>query len=328
MMPESGASASTAVHNPRECYVADMRWGRLYFGLQALAGAAWWVGVATVPFVRVSTLGSIDPIPVAVLDVPLFVLASAVAALGVKAAAWVSTVWTCLVSAALAVYAVVTTEAGWGAVAMIAAAAGSVLALGLLLRGRLPTEWIILGPFAFRPASSVRTSGHLVATFLQIVVFWGFFLAVLPLAIRFAENRWGVGIDFPVAFVYLGIAALILASGLGIWSALTMAILGRGTPLPSAMTNELVIAGPYRFVRNPMALAGITQGVAVGLLLSSWLVVVYALLGSLVWNYAVRPHEEADLEQRFGDPYREYRSQVRCWLPRLRAAPQRVPARG
>jgi len=46
-------------------------------------------------------------------------------------------------------------------------------------------------------------------------------------------------------------------------------------------------------------------------------VVAYAVTGSLIWNYAVRPHEEADLESRFGDGFCRYRSEVRCWLPRL-----------
>lgn len=45
----------------------------------------------------------------------------------------------------------------------------------------------------------------------------------------------------------------------------------------------------------------IVQGVAVGLILSSWLVIVYAIAGSLLWNYAIRPLEESDLETRFGD---------------------------
>jgi hypothetical protein len=54
-------------------------------------------------------------------------------------------------------------------------------------------------------------------------------------------------------------------------------------------------------------------------MLGSWIVVVYALLGSLVWNYVVRPHEEHDLEERFGAQYRAYRDAVRCWVPRLPA---------
>jgi protein-S-isoprenylcysteine O-methyltransferase Ste14 len=76
-----------------------------------------------------------------------------------------------------------------------------------------------------------------------------------------------------------------------------------------------VIAGPYRYVRNPMAVAGIAQGVAVGLLLGSWLVVIWALCGSLVWNSLIRPFEEEDLEKRFGDDFRAYRDHVKCWVP-------------
>lgn len=66
-----------------------------------------------------------------------------------------------------------------------------------------------------------------------------------------------------------------------------------------------------------MAVAGITQGAAVGLILGSWLVVAYAVLGSLLWNYAVRPLEEADLEERFGAEFISYRESVSCWIPRV-----------
>ncbi|MFM9431911.1 steroid 5-alpha reductase family enzyme [Arthrobacter sp. MP_2.3] len=54
--------------------------------------------------------------------------------------------------------------------------------------------------------------------------------------------------------------------------------------------------------------------------LQSWLVVAYAVAGSLVWNYAVRPLEETDLEGRFGAEFKHYRRTVRCWLPRLPAS--------
>ncbi|MFD1715680.1 methyltransferase family protein [Amnibacterium flavum] len=294
-----------------------MRWGRAYFALQAPAGAAWWIGVAVSPFIRETTLGSLDPLIVAVFDLPLFVLASALAAFAVRAAAWTATVWTLLVAVALAGYAIVTTEAGWGVLVMIAAAGGSVIGLALVVLGRIPTEWIIAGPFAFRPAAVHRPTGHLASTFGQLVLFWGFFLAAVPLLIEMFEDRLGLGIPFGPYATWAGAALLLPASALGIWSAITMALIGQGTPLPAAMASQLVVAGPYRFVRNPMAVAGITQGVAVGLMLSSWLVVGYALIGSVLWNYAVRPLEEADLAARFGEPYRRYQRAVRCWIPRI-----------
>jgi len=49
-----------------------------------------------------------------------------------------------------------------------------------------------------------------------------------------------------------------------------MAVLGNGTPLPAATARRLVIGGPYRFVRNPMAVAGLVQTVGVGLWTGSW----------------------------------------------------------
>jgi protein-S-isoprenylcysteine O-methyltransferase Ste14 len=202
---------------------------------------------------------------------------------------------------------------------MAAAAGGSVIALSLVLRGRVPTEWIVSGPFAFRSANARHPPLlHLAATAAQLVVFWGLFLAVIPFAVRFVEQRWGLAVPFPVIAGPVGIAVLVLASALGLWSAAVMATRGSGTPLPAAMPNRLVVAGPYRFVRNPMAIAGIVQGAAVGLILSSWLVVAYAVAGSLLWNFVVRPLEESDLEARFGDEYRRYHSAVWCWWPRLR----------
>ncbi|HEU0180659.1 MAG TPA: isoprenylcysteine carboxylmethyltransferase family protein [Agromyces mariniharenae] len=294
-------------------------WARLYFAAQALAGTVWWIAVFAVPVVREATLGDLDPMIMAALDIPLFVLASAAAALGLRAAAVVTTGWTIIVTLGMAVYATVTTQAAWGALLMVAAAGGSSAALSLMLLGRIPTERIVArGPFAFRPASaSAGVTRHVLATAVQVLLFWGFFLAVIPFALTLVEERWGLAIAFPPVLAPVGFVLFLLASGLGLWSAATMSAIGRGTPLPAAMPNRLVIAGPYRFVRNPMAIAGIAQGVAVGLMLSSWLVVAYAIAGSLVWNFAVRPHEEADLEARFGDAFRRYRSSVRCWWPRF-----------
>ncbi len=120
--------------------------------MQAIAGFSWWTAVFLSPVVREATLGNLDPVAVAVFDIPLFVVASAMAAFGVKAAAVVNTAWTGVVAVALAVHATITTEAGWGVLTMGAAAAGSLLALCLVLLGRVPTAWIVRGPFAFRPA--------------------------------------------------------------------------------------------------------------------------------------------------------------------------------
>lgn len=302
--------------------------GRLYFLLQAVAGTVWWSAVALVPPVREATLGGLDPVPVAIADIPLFVGGSAVAAAGLRGAAWATTGWATLVALALALYATVTGLAGWGVVLMAAASAASFVASLLIVHGRLPIEWLMRGPFRIRPARpGSRPRAHLASTGLQIVVFWGLGLGVVPVIVAWFEGRWMLSAPVPGAVPLSGFALFVGASALGLWAAVSMSSFGDGTPLPMATARRLVVRGPYRFVRNPMAVAGIAQGVAVGLMLSSWLVVLYAVCGSVVWNALIRPQEEADLENRFGAQFRRYRAEVRCWIPRLRPVAPSIAVR-
>lgn len=294
--------------------------GRMYFALQALAGAAWWLGTAMIPGVAAATLGSIDPLLIAIVDIPLFVIASALAALNFRWAVWIATGWTVLVALGMVIYSTATTEAGLGAVLMILAAIGSLLAGVLMIVGRIPSEKLLVGPFAFHSSHTRIRSGVLMHTTIQIVVFWGVFLIIIPVIINAFEDRWNLSYKFPILLVVVGFALLAVSSVIGVWSARAIANFGSGTPLPSQMAHHLVARGPYAFVRNPMAIAGIVQGVAMGLLIGSWLVVVYALIGSLLWNWLIRPHEEADLIERFGDEYRDYAKRVRCWWPTFSTA--------
>ncbi|MFK4837718.1 hypothetical protein ACI3KY_18475 [Microbacterium sp. ZW T2_14] len=149
---------------------------RLYFAAQAAAGIAWWVGVFTIPLVRATTLGSLDAVLVALLDIPLFVIASGLAAVATGRwallSAIVATGWTLAVTVLLAVYATFSGEAGWGVLLMAAASIGSSGALCLLWFGRIPTWWALAGPFAFRPARSrARPAPHMLLTVAQILIF-------------------------------------------------------------------------------------------------------------------------------------------------------------
>jgi protein-S-isoprenylcysteine O-methyltransferase Ste14 len=299
---------------------ATSRWswvviGRAYFGFQAVAGAVWWMGVFAFPVVQTATLGELPPTLVAAVDIPLFVIASALVAAGQRWAVGIVVPWTVLVTGGLALYATITTHAGWGALLMAAAAVGGVGAGMLVILGRIPTERMLVGPLGFRDARAASPGIHATRTAGQLVVFWSLFLGVLPAAIALVEHRWELHVPFPPAVVIAGVVLFALASVLGLWSAFAMSTRGAGTPLPSAATTRLVIDGPYRYVRNPMAIAGIIQGTAVGLVAQSWLVVGYAIAGSVVWNWLVRPLEEADLAAKFGDAYLAYRSRVRCWIP-------------
>lgn len=172
-----------------------------------------------------------------------------------------------------------------------------------------------------RPASVRR---NVVKTLWQSLGMGIVFLVVGPLLLWQIESwilRHQWPLNWPLSrFAPLPIwagALFVLGALLAWWSGWTLARWGEGTPLPIDATNRLVVRGPYRWVRNPMAIGSLTQGAAIGLGVGSPLLVLYSVAGGLLWNLAVRPWEEADLHARFGPEFEHYRQHVRCWLPRL-----------
>ncbi len=122
------------------------------------------------------------------------------------------------------------------------------------------------------------------------------------------------GIYLPWAGRLLVLAGLLLVS----WCAILFADIGGGTPHPfAAKTKHLVIAGPYRYVRNPMmwGLGMLLVGSALWLAsVGLWL----GFLGFLIFvSLFVPRYEERDMERRFGEAYRQYCQRVPRWWPRF-----------
>lgn len=167
----------------------------------------------------------------------------------------------------------------------------------------------------FRASTTNSLALNVAKTVVQIICVWSITLVLIPmLIVRAFGHAFNPAIDNSP----FGFALLLLGSLLGLYSAYSMVLKGRGTPLPLDQTQVLVTNGPYKYVRNPMAIAGIGQGIGLSLLIPSFPVFIYALLGALLWHYVVRPIEESDMEQRFGSQYAKYREEVSCWWPRLR----------
>lgn len=168
----------------------------------------------------------------------------------------------------------------------------------------------------FRQAAETSTNWILFKTLSQIVVVWSVILVIFPYLITIVENKLGIA---QFQFTYqkpIAVVSFLAISSFGVWGSVVMSRVGKGTPLPLDHAKHLVVLGPYAFVRNPMAVSGVGQGLMVALFLGSPLVALYALMGSLVWQLIFRPLEEDDLRRRFGTEYESYCENVKCWIPR------------
>jgi protein-S-isoprenylcysteine O-methyltransferase Ste14 len=130
-------------------------------------------------------------------------------------------------------------------------------------------------------------------------------------------TRWRP-LTSPVAVV---IGAVLVAVGIAVLVACFARFVteGRGTPAPIAPTEELVVGGIYRYVRNPMYLAVTASILGQALMFGSWPLLAYAAFFMLItWTF-VTLYEQPTLAERYGEPYAEYRRAVPGWWPRLTA---------
>ena len=130
------------------------------------------------------------------------------------------------------------------------------------------------------------------------------------------ERFWRIPIVGDVRAPLLSIFGLALV-GLGVfvtaWGMLTFRRY-KTSILPFRPAAALAMTGPYRFTRNPMYLGMTVAAIGGGVWLNSLWVLVLLVPALAVMRWHVIAREEAYLEQKFGEPYREYKRRVRRWL--------------
>ena len=155
-----------------------------------------------------------------------------------------------------------------------------------------------------------------VGTVVFLMLTPGMVAGLIPAVMTGWEIPWTGGWVSPVAIV-AGIA--ILSGVLVLLDAFIRFARADGTPAPTNPTAHLVVVGPYRYVRNPMYLAVLTIILGQALLFGSWGTLLYAGVVLVAVVLFVLGYEQPALELEYGDEYREYRRNVRGWVPRVRA---------
>jgi protein-S-isoprenylcysteine O-methyltransferase Ste14 len=112
-------------------------------------------------------------------------------------------------------------------------------------------------------------------------------------------------------------AAAVIAIGvlLYLWCLWVFAAVGRGTPGPWDPPRRFVAVGPYRWVRNPIYLAGMVIVLGEAWLFESAALLLYAVGVAVAFHLLVVAYEEPRLRARFGEQYEAYRRAVSRWVP-------------
>ena len=142
-------------------------------------------------------------------------------------------------------------------------------------------------------------------------------LYVVALLLGLAADRL-----LPLAFavpqaglVHWTIAALLIVVGLAIMAAGIRDFSRGGTPVPTNQpTRALVTTGLHSWSRNPIYVGMFLVYDGIGVAARSPWTVILTLPLAITIRYGVVAREEAYLERRFPDAYRDYKSRVRRWL--------------
>jgi len=118
-----------------------------------------------------------------------------------------------------------------------------------------------------------------------------------------------------------GLLAVAVGTALMLACIAEFVVSGQGTPAPMDPPRELVVRGPYRFVRNPMYLGAMLALLGELSLVYSRAFAVYILSWFACIHLVVVLYEEPRLRRVFGGPYERYTADVGRWWPRVRRTP-------
>ena len=114
----------------------------------------------------------------------------------------------------------------------------------------------------------------------------------------------------------VGVVLLLLGSTLTGWCVLRFRR-AKGTPVPFNPPQELIVSGPYVWMRNPMVTGVFTILFGLGFVLHSVsIVLIWTPLYILMHVVELKTVEEPELERRFGATYTEYKRTVPMFIPR------------
>ena len=154
---------------------------------------------------------------------------------------------------------------------------------------------------------------------------WGGFIVVFVLPIIGyltsiqLDSLLGIHMNIPLPLnIILAIFFLINGFFWGIWANVELYRIGKGSPIPlkDTQTTFLVAKGPYKYSRNPMIFGYILIWVGLGFLFNSFFLLIgFTTIVTILLVLLVKLWEERNLEKRFGESYRNYKTKISFLIP-------------
>ena len=173
----------------------------------------------------------------------------------------------------------------------------------------------IIHRFHKMKSNTSETLSALLGTLFFLVILVPIFIIWIPYEILLASKhvfQFNKG-----TFQYVGLVSIAFGVVVYIWCSSSFVIYAKGTPIPFTPTKKLVVTGLYRFVRNPIYIAGSFVLAGEAILFQSMGIFIYLLIMFGIFHVHVLM-EETHLEDKFGETYQQYRKSVPRWIPRLK----------
>ena len=150
---------------------------------------------------------------------------------------------------------------------------------------------------------------------LRILIAFPLYTALLIYMIDPGWMNWSV-ISIPAWLRWTGVGFVIITPPGVYW---VMSNIGDNISdtILTHQDHELVMEGPYRWIRHPLYTVGFLYLAGATLITASWFIGIFVIALFLFLRFLVIPGEEEQLLNKFGEAYQAYLNATGCLVPRF-----------
>lgn len=138
----------------------------------------------------------------------------------------------------------------------------------------------------------------------------------IPIVLALSTHRKWPGWLLPIPSE-IGLILVIITGTACFLTVVNLALRGLGAPFFIALSRKLAVDWLYAWTRNPMVLTALALLVSLGIWFRSLYFVLWAIvIFAPALLFFVKEFEERELEIRFGESYKEYKSKTPMLFPK------------